>query len=696
MGFQTKAVAAVITLLVMTGSLQLARAQDAPDRTRAWLKYIEAQRLAAEGLENRSERSIEVAIEALRETIRLDPEAPDPHLDLANLYLFGKPDPELAEREAREAIRLAPQSPDGYLVLGRLAYLILRRQEELGNSTERPDRYENVIAAYQKVAELDPRQTEAWLILQSIYETGKRFDDQIHALEKFLAAPPIGPENIFVGQLINPPFTEDRAWFKLSLLYLLRGRNEAALTAARRAYESDPESDSYEDNLFEIIGWVSSREEEVRVLRQLFGSAATPRVAIRYADALVRAGREEEALILLRDPAAFAEGGETIPRASISATALRRLNRRNEALTILREAISAIVPATGPANDEDEQIGLRLELAETLEELGRDPEAIAQYESIFDHLLRRGPEVTVSGRNFNLTVERLVRTLRRTGRQTRLQSILARTRRVVDEQNPLLDQIAIQSMTEDGRLEEALRVTRAAARRYREDRFWIFTESSILAQLRRFPESIQLIEGLVVGTPESASEDCDLFLHLAAVYQERGGLDEAAEAARRALRLASTNSYLRDQLTSARLLLGSILHRQGRHDESIAMLREILAEDPVEATALNNLGFFLTEQGRSFDEARRVIERAVAIEPLNGSFLDSLGWVLFKLGETGKARAILERALIYSPRSATAAEHLGEVLLSLGRKVAARRAWEKALEYSADPLQQERLRARLK
>lgn len=696
MAYRTNSVATILLLMLVLGGLHPGFAQEGPNRTRAWLKYLEAQRLAADGLENGREQSIDQAIEALRETIRLDPGAAEPHVDLANLYLFGKPDPELAEREAREAIRLDPQNPDGYLVLGRLAYLILRRQEEAGGAADRPDRYEAVSAAYQKVAALDSRQTEAWLILQSVYESGKRFDDQINALEKFLAAPPIGPENFFVRQLINPPFNADRAWFKLSLLYLLRGRNEDALTAARRAYEADPESDSYADNLFEVIGWVSSREEEVRLLRQLFGSDASPSMAIRYADALVRAGREEEALVILRDPRGLTEGTQLAARASLRATAQRRLNRRPEALAILREAIAA--------TRDDEQTGLRLELAETLEEIGRDPEAIAEYEAVFDHLLRRGPEVTVSGRSFNLTVNSLVRVLRRTGRQTRLQTILARTRRVIDEQNPLIDQISVQSLIEEGRPEEALRVTRAAARRYREDRSWLLTESALLAELRRFPESLQLIENLIVGTPESADEDCDLYLQLANIYLQMGQqtgqqtvkLEQAAESARRALRLAATSSYLRDQLTSARMLLASILYQQGQVVDSFALLREILARDPVEATALNNLGYFMTEQGQTLDEARRLIERAVAIQPLNGSFLDSLGWVLFKLGALPQARLTLERALVHSPRSATAHEHLGEVLFSLGRKVEARRAWEKALGYADDSRQQERLRTRLK
>ena len=687
MAHRSKHFVFLLPLVVLLGACCQILAQDPPDRLRGWLRYIEAQRLTDEGLESGHEPTIDLAIIALRETIRLDPEAPEPRLDLANLYLFGKSDPELAEREAREAVRLAPERPEGHLILGRIAFAILRRQEETAASSASLDRFETVISAYKKVTELDARETEAWLILQTVYEMSRRFDDQITALEKFLAAPPAGPENFFIRQMINPPLTEDRAWFKLSLLYLLRGRREAALTAARQAYESNPESDSYEENLFEVIGWVSTRGEEAEILRQLFEGAPNPQMALRYAQALVKAGREEEALTILRDPSGFSAKEQSVARASLLARALRRINRRTEALATLRAAIVA-----SGANGAAERTGLRLELAETLEEAGRNEEAIAQYESIFDYLLKHEEEKAL----FNLTVERLVNLLRRTNRRARLQSVLARTRQAVDEQSTLLDQLSIQTLSEDGRLEEALRVTRAVARRQRDDRTWLFTESSLLARLRRFPESIQLIETLLLGTPESTDEDCEIYLQLASIYQQMGDLDRAFETATRAERLASTSSYLRDRLTSARLLLGSILHRQGRSAESIAILREILRVDPVETTALNNLGYFLTVEGRGLEEARRLIERAVAIDPLNGSYLDSLGWVLYRLGERAQARRMLERALVQSPRSATAHEHLGELLRSLGRKAEARRAWESALEYSDDPLQRDRLRTRLK
>ncbi|MBI1762935.1 MAG: tetratricopeptide repeat protein, partial [Acidobacteria bacterium] len=95
-------------------------------------------------------------------------------------------------------------------------------------------------------------------------------------------------------------------------------------------------------------------------------------------------------------------------------------------------------------------------------------------------------------------------------------------------------------------------------------------------------------------------------------------------------------------------------------------------------------------------EALALIERAVAIEPLNGSFLDSLGWTQYKLGNAEKAREYLEKALLQSRRNPTLHEHLGDVLHKLGKLAEARRAWEKALEYTLEADETARLKSKLR
>ena len=136
--------------------------------------------------------------------------------------------------------------------------------------------------------------------------------------------------------------------------------------------------------------------------------------------------------------------------------------------------------------------------------------------------------------------------------------------------------------------------------------------------------------------------------------------------------------------------------KAGRHDEAEKTLRALIAKEPDNATALNNLGYFLVERGRQSPEALELIERAISIEPINGSFLDSLGWAHYKLGRIKEAREQLERATIYSRQNSTLHEHLGDVLKELGRSQEARRHWEKALEYSVEAGEIARIKDKLK
>jgi Flp pilus assembly protein TadD len=173
------------------------------------------------------------------------------------------------------------------------------------------------------------------------------------------------------------------------------------------------------------------------------------------------------------------------------------------------------------------------------------------------------------------------------------------------------------------------------------------------------------------------------------VQMQSGRLNEAEESARKALELSPDDPQ-------ALIQLSSILDRAGKHEASEKTLRELLKREPDNATALNNLGYFMVERGASYAEALKLIEQAVAIDPTEGSFLDSLGWTHFKLGNIEKARQYLEKATIYSNRNSTIHEHLGDVLREAGRLAEARKQWEKALEYSVEAEKISRLRGKLK
>jgi len=87
----------------------------------------------------------------------------------------------------------------------------------------------------------------------------------------------------------------------------------------------------------------------------------------------------------------------------------------------------------------------------------------------------------------------------------------------------------------------------------------------------------------------------------------------------------------------------------------------------------------LADRGERLDEAVALIERALAIDPGNGSYLDSLGWAYFKLRRYEDARTRLAEAASQLPTNSVVQDHLGDALAALGRHADAIGAWQRAL-----------------
>ena len=179
-------------------------------------------------------------------------------------------------------------------------------------------------------------------------------------------------------------------------------------------------------------------------------------------------------------------------------------------------------------------------------------------------------------------------------------------------------------------------------------------------------------------------------LHL---YTQAGRGREAIEAARKALALAPAERA--DLQTVALITLSSAQDRAGDVTGSEQSLRRVLTKEPDNATALNNLGYFLVERNERLNEALELIQRTVRVEPTNSSFLDSLGWAYFKLGQLENAERNLKEAARRNSTSSTIQEHLGDLYQRQGKTELARAAWQKALSLSLEGDKTVRLKAKL-
>lgn len=130
--------------------------------------------------------------------------------------------------------------------------------------------------------------------------------------------------------------------------------------------------------------------------------------------------------------------------------------------------------------------------------------------------------------------------------------------------------------------------------------------------------------------------------------------------------------------------LAAAYERHDRIDEAEQTFRDLIADEPDHAGALNYLGYMLAERGVKLDEAVSLVQRALAIDANNPAYLDSLGWAYFKLGNYTEARDPLERAAAALPNVSVIQDHLGDLYVRTGQYGAAVEAFDRALSGDRD------------
>ncbi len=122
-----------------------------------------------------------------------------------------------------------------------------------------------------------------------------------------------------------------------------------------------------------------------------------------------------------------------------------------------------------------------------------------------------------------------------------------------------------------------------------------------------------------------------------------------------------------------------VLQTAGRDEQAAEVMEALLKYQPDDVGLLNDLGYTWVDAGRNLARATQMIRRAVAREPLNAAYLDSLGWAYYKAGRFAEARKYLGRAVrLQAGRDGVVYTHLGDAAWRQGDQTAARRAWKQA------------------
>jgi tetratricopeptide (TPR) repeat protein len=180
-------------------------------------------------------------------------------------------------------------------------------------------------------------------------------------------------------------------------------------------------------------------------------------------------------------------------------------------------------------------------------------------------------------------------------------------------------------------------------------------------------ETLRILKRLHRLQPENP----DFMYFLALAYEDMGKSRSAVRWLNRALKKSPDQPDLLFHLALN-------WDKLKRFDRTEAYLLRTLKQDPQNALALNYLGYSWADKNVRTGEALDLIQRAVALDPQNLAYQDSLGWAYFRVGRSTEAEAVLA-PIVYPANDPVVWSHYGDVLESLGRGPEAVRAWQEGL-----------------
>jgi tetratricopeptide (TPR) repeat protein len=179
---------------------------------------------------------------------------------------------------------------------------------------------------------------------------------------------------------------------------------------------------------------------------------------------------------------------------------------------------------------------------------------------------------------------------------------------------------------------------------------------------------------------KGGQEDREVYVRLGIMYTRAKRWNEALEALGKAEQLSTKT----DDKAYVWFLRGDVYQHQKMFDQAEAEFRKVLnavsPSDPQSGATLNYLGYMNADRGVKLEESLTYIKQALALEPNNAAYLDSLGWAYFKLGKYDLAEENLTKAAVHMSSDPTVQQHLGDLYQKTGRLKQAAAHWDRAVQ----------------
>jgi tetratricopeptide (TPR) repeat protein len=617
----------IFCLLLQQAAPSGAGAATPASRAQAYHHYSLAQQARLDG-------DPATALRELEQARRLDPTSGQIRADLALvLRQLGRGPEALAE--ALEAVKLAPDDAELHLIAAQLYQLS-------GDGMPPAELQARVAEHLEHAVRLRPTDARSLLVLAELYGRLEKHEDAVRIWRSYLKLEEANADG----------------WFELGRHLLALNKSDDAAAAFRQALAVEPGSVRAYQELGDIYSRAEQHEQAVLSYRKgIEIDGRNLRLRLSLGEALYRARRLDE--VLPEAEAALANDPKNRFALELKGRTLRDLKRYDEAMAAADLALAG--------DPRDVKIAY---LKVTILEARRDwPGAEAALAALLARD-RRGEPSSETSTNDRVFLVHLGFAQQQQERHADAAESFRRAIAVSTAPDPALYGYRISALVAARDLGKALDEVRDARKRHPEDMDLALQEAEV--RRRRGEREVAL---RVADEMAARAKTPDELAAVAELEQRAHRYDKAEALLKKALAAEPRDLRLLFQM-------GAVLERLKRHAEAEAMFREALEVDPESAPVLNYLGYMNADRGIELPASLKMIEKALAIDPGNAAYLDSLGWAMFRMGRLEEAETHVRAAIAKQGANpdVVVLDHLADVLHRRGDAPEAIRTWNLALQ----------------
>jgi tetratricopeptide (TPR) repeat protein len=579
------------------------------------------------------------AIENYKEAIKADPTAAMLSEELSDLYVQSGRLRE-AQTDAEDVLKQNPNDLNAHRLLARI-FTRLVGDGRSGKVDENMLR--RATDQYQKITQLAPKDVPAWLMLARLQKAADNSVDAQKSYQKVLDIEPDNEDALTGLALVYSDLGDNRKAAELLKLLADKNPTPRSLTALAAAYEQMRDFKGAAGVLRKLLETNPANEREVQ--RNL---AQDLMLSQDYAAAL-----EVYNQLVMDDPAD-----------SQSYLRISQIYRQERDFAKAREANDKAKAV------EPNSIEIRYNEVNILEAEDRTGEATQLLKEILDSTTKRNYNQAERG-NRTALLERLAGLYRSMDQTDRA---IDAYRQIADV-DPTLAQRSSAQVIDTYRTgkeyAKAQQEADAAIKKWPDDRMIRMTRDSMLAEMGKIDEAAADLKKLLSG-----KDDRDIYVSLANTYEKGKRWDDMGKALDAAEKISDST----EDKSGIWFMRGAMLERMKKLDKAEVEFRKVLKADPDNAGAMNYIGYMLADANLRLEESLDLITKALDIEPGNGAYLDSLGWVQYRLGRLEDAEKNLRRALDKTPRDPTVHDHMADILMKESKVKEAVAQWESSLK----------------